>query len=344
MAETVKTTNAVGQTYTTQNLEELQKRVDETNANLKQFNTDAAKDEDLRARAEAEYKPTYNAQVAEQEAAKKTAQSAYDTAMGAYERQYNRDAETLGRTYDNQAVATNNNMLARGFNNSSLAVNMLNHVNTERNRALQNLQLERQANENQATAAYNNSLTAAEAAIARLAADLQTNIDSRYQALKDADQQRVQQNTQLYNQQLQYLNDLAVQIESLRQQGYSQYLQQQEMEKAYGGGSSGGGSSSKSYTSTVPVEKDPTGSSLEEKYNSDDEQEKQTPTIGAAFLNDIRESIQALKNAQSQAKNNSASSAANAAKKAAYNNLPNYQNTGVRTADEYADMRWLSGR
>ena len=301
MAETVKTTNAVGQTYTTQNLEELQKRVDETNANLKQFNTDAAKDEDLRARAESEYKPMYNAQVAEQEAAKKTAQSAYDTAMGAYERQYNRDAETLGRTYDNQAVATNNNMLARGFNNSSLAVNMLNHVNTERNRALQNLQLERQANENQATAAYNNSLTAAEAAIARLAADLQTNIDSRYQALKDADQQRVQQNTQLYNQQLQYLNDLAVQIESLRQQGYSQYLQQQEMEKAYGGGSS-----SKSYTGTLPVEKDPTGSSLEEKYNGG----KQTPTIGAAFMNDIHDSIQAYKDAQSQAKNNAANNAA----------------------------------
>lgn len=227
-ATATKNTTLIGGSYTNQNLEDLQKRVDEANQNLKKYNTDAAKDEELRARAQSEYDPTYNAQRGQHEAAKNTAKAAYDTAMGAYERQYNRDAEALGRSYDSQAVAANNNMLARGFNNSSLAVAMQNHVNTQRNRALQELQLERQAGESAAQAQYNNAMTAADAALAQLEVDRQSNIDARYQALKEQDQQRVNQATAAQNDLTQYITNLMLQIESLRQQGYSQYLAEQE--------------------------------------------------------------------------------------------------------------------
>ena len=227
-ATATKNTTMIGESYTNQNLEDLQRRVDEANQNLKKYNTDAAKDEDLRARAKSEYDPTYNAQRGQQEAAKNTAKAAYDTAMGAYERQYNRDAEALGRSYDSQAVAANNNMLARGFNNSSLAVAMQNHVNTQRNRALQELQLERQAGESAAQAQYNNAMTAADAALAQLEVDRQSNIDARYQALREQDQQRVNQATAAQNDLTQYITNLMLQIESLRQQGYSQYLAEQE--------------------------------------------------------------------------------------------------------------------
>jgi hypothetical protein len=271
----------IGGSYTNQNLEDLQRRVDEANQNLKKYNTDAAKDEELRARAQSEYDPTYNAQRGQQKAAKNTAKAAYDTAMGAYERQYNRDAEALGRSYDSQAVAANNNMLARGFNNSSLAVAMRNHVNTQRNRALQELQLERQAGESAAQAQYNNAMTAADAALAQLELDREKSIDARYQALKEQDQQRVNQATAAQNDLTQYVTNLMLQIESLRQQGYSQYLQEQqqafdqdmaqkEFDKRYGssgGGSSGGSSSGSSGDGTTKPAANSSPSSLADQYN-----------------------------------------------------------------------------
>lgn len=225
MADTI-----TGTSYTNDNIKNLQAQIDKANAALGQFNTSAATDESLRQQATNQYTPIYNAQVQEQESLKNSAQNTLNSTLGALDRQYARDAEALGRNYDKQRVAANNSMLARGFNNSSLAVAMLNHVETERGRALQNLQLERAAGEASARDAYNSAISAADKAIGRLGSDLQMNIDNRYQALKDADYDRVFQATQAQNALTQYTNELMMQIEQLRQQGYNQYLQQQQFE------------------------------------------------------------------------------------------------------------------
>ena len=217
-----------GNSYTNENLKKLQAQIDQAGQQLKSYNTNAATEEELRKRAESEYMPTYNAQVGEQEAAKQSAQTALNTQLAALQRQYQRDAESIGKSYDTQRATVNNTMLARGFNNSSLALAMLNKVESDRNKALENLAAERSANETSAQGAYNDAVTAADAAIGRLGVDLQTNIDARYQALRDAENERVMQATQAQNQLAQYQNDLAVQLEQLRQQGYSQYLQEQQ--------------------------------------------------------------------------------------------------------------------
>lgn len=229
-----------GNSYTNENLKNLQAQIDQAGQQLKSYNTNRATDEELRKRAESEYTPTYNAQVGEQEAKKQSAQTALNNQLAALNRQYQRDAESIGQNYDQQRVTANNTMLARGFNNSSLALAMLNQVERNRNRALENLAAERSANETSAQGAYNDAITAADAAIGRLGVDLQTNIDARYQALKDAEDARLMQAIQAENQLAQYKNDLALQLEQLRQQGYSQYLQEQEaaaqkeaQEKAY---------------------------------------------------------------------------------------------------------------
>ena len=224
MAETI-----TGNSYTSENIKNIQAQIDRANETLKTYNTTAATEDELRKRAESEYKPTYNAQVGEQEAAKQSAQTALNNQLAALDRQYQRDAETLGQSYDQQRVTANNTMLARGMNNSSLALAMLNRVESQRNKALENLAAERSANETSAQSAYNDAIKAADAAIGRLGVDLQTNIDARYQALKDAENERVMQATQAQNQLTQYQNDLAFQLEQLRQQGYAQYLQEQQM-------------------------------------------------------------------------------------------------------------------
>lgn len=218
-----------GNSYTNENIKNLQAQIDRAGQQLKNYNTNRATDEELRKRAESEYTPTYNAQVGEQEAKKQSAQTALNNQLSAIGRQYERDAESIGRGYDQQRVTANNTMLARGFNNSSLALAMLNQVETQRNRALENLAAERSANETSAQGAYNDAVTAADAAIGRLGVDLQTNIDARYQALKDAEEARLMQATEAQNQLAKYQNDLAFQLEQLRQQGYSQYLQEQQM-------------------------------------------------------------------------------------------------------------------
>lgn len=229
-----------GNSYTNENLKNLQAQIDQAGQQLKSYNTNRATDEELRKRAESEYTPTYNAQVGEQEAKKQSAQTALNNQLAALNTQYQRDAESIGQSYDQQRVTANNTMLARGFNNSSLALAMLNQVERNRNRALENLAAERSANETSAQGAYNDAITAADAAIGRLGVDLQTNIDARYQALKEAEDARLMQAIQAENQLTQYKNDLALQLEQLRQQGYSQYLQEQEaaaqreaQEKAY---------------------------------------------------------------------------------------------------------------
>ena len=224
MAETI-----TGNSYTSENIKNIQAQIDRANETLKTYNTTAATEDELRKRAESEYKPTYNAQVGEQEAAKQSAQTALNNQLAALDRQYQRDAETLGQSYDQQRVTANNTMLARGMNNSSLALAMLNRVESQRNKALENLAAERSANETSAQSAYNDAIKAADAAIGRLGVDLQTNIDARYQALKDAENERVMQATQAQNQLTQYQNDLAFQLEQLRQQGYAQYLQEQQI-------------------------------------------------------------------------------------------------------------------
>ena len=217
-----------GSSYTNENLKSLQAQLDQTSQQLKAYNTNRATDEELRKRAESEYKPTYNAQVGEQEALKQSAQTALDNQLAALQRQYQRDAETIGQSYDQQRVTANNTMLARGFNNSSLALAMLNRVESQRNKALENLSMERSANETSAQSAYNDAVSAADAAIGRLGADLQTNIDARYQALREAEEARLLQAQEAQNQLAKYQNELSLQLEQLRQQGYSQYLQEQQ--------------------------------------------------------------------------------------------------------------------
>lgn len=223
-------TSYVGQSYTTQDLEELQRRVDEANKNLLNYNTQTTSDDVLRQRAENEYNPLYNAQVAEQEALKRSAQTARDERLAALARQYEKNEESTNRNYDTQRVTANNSMLGRGMNNSSLALAMLNRVEDQRNRALNDLTSERNAYETSAQNDYNNAVTTADANIARLGSDRAANVDARFQALRDAEQNRAFQAQQAQNQLQQYVTDLMVQIESLRQQGYSQYLQQQNAE------------------------------------------------------------------------------------------------------------------
>lgn len=218
-----------GNSYTNENLKNIQAQIDQTGQQLKTYNTNRATDEELRKRAESEYTPTYNAQVGEQEAKKQSAETALNNQLTAIRNQYQRDAEAIGQNYDQQRVTANNTMLARGFNNSSLALAMLNQVESQRNKALENLSMERSANETSAQGAYNDAVTAADAAIGRLGVDLQTNIDARYQALRDAEEARLLQAQEAQNQLAKYQNDLALQLEQLRQQGYSQYLQEQQM-------------------------------------------------------------------------------------------------------------------
>ena len=218
-----------GSSYTNENLKNLQAQINQTGQQLKGYNTTRATDEELRKRAESEYTPTYNAQVGEQEAKKQSAQTALDNQLTAIRNQYQRDAETIGQNYDQQRVTANNTMLARGFNNSSLALAMLNQVESQRNKALENLSMERTASETSAQSAYNDAITAADAAIGRLGTDLQTNIDARYQALREAEEARVLQAQEAQNELAKYQNDLSLQLEQLRQQSYSQYLQEQQM-------------------------------------------------------------------------------------------------------------------
>ena len=274
MAESIFTstnTAITGNSYTDENLKNLQDRVDKANEALKNYNTTAATDEELRKRAENEYNPIYNAQVAEQEALKQSAGTTLENQLSALQRQYARNQETTNKNYDAQRVTANNTMLARGLNNSSLALAMLNRVEDQRNRALLNLTEEHTASENAARGAYNDTVTAADKAMARLKSDLATNIDARISALRDAEQNRVMTATQAQNQLTQYMTSLMLEIEQLRQNAYNQYMNQVQLEKEYGssgsGGSSGGGSSSGSSAGSAGSASG-SGSSLADKYNS----------------------------------------------------------------------------
>lgn len=288
-----------GDSYTNENIQSLQKQIDQANESLKTYNTGAATEETLRQQAKNEYTPLYNAQVQEQEALKNSAQTALNDQLSALDRQYSRDAETLGRNYDAQRVAANNTMLARGLNNSSLAAAMLNLVETERGRALQNLSENRAAGETSARGAYNDAISAADKAIGRLGTDLQSNIDARYQALRDADAERVFRAQQAQNQLTQYVNELMLQIEQLRQQGYSQYLQEQQwqkefdfQQKQYEDSRKSSGSSSGA-SSTQPVNTNQPSSSLEDKYNNSGDQKTGKPiaTTVSDMLNKLNNGI-----------------------------------------------------
>lgn len=274
MAESIFTstnTAITGNSYTDENLKNLQGRVDKANEALKNYNTTAATDEELRKRAENEYNPIYNAQVAEQEALKQSAGTTLENQLSALQRQYARNQELTNKNYDAQRVTANNTMLARGLNNSSLALAMLNRVEDQRNRALSNLTEEHTASENAARGAYNDTVTAADKAMARLKSDLATNIDARISALRDAEQNRVMTATQAQNQLTQYMTSLMLQIEQLRQNAYNQYMNQVQLEKEYGkgsGGSSGGSSSSGSSAGSSTGGASGLGSSLADKYNS----------------------------------------------------------------------------
>lgn len=274
MAESIFTstnTAITGNSYTDENLKNLQDRVDKANEALKNYNTTAATDEELRKRAENEYNPIYNAQVAEQEALKQSAGTTLENQLSALQRQYARNQELTNKNYDAQRVTANNTMLARGLNNSSLALAMLNRVEDQRNRALSNLTEEHTASENAARGAYNDTVTAADKAMARLKSDLATNIDARISALRDAEQNRVMTATQAQNQLTQYMTSLMLQIEQLRQNAYNQYMNQVQLEKEYGkgsGGSSGGSSSSGSSAGSSTGGASGLGSSLADKYNS----------------------------------------------------------------------------
>lgn len=253
-----------GSSYTDQNIKDLQAKVDQYNQTLKNFNTNQATDEELRHRAESEYTPIYNANVAEQEALKQSAGTTLNQQLSALQRQYARNQETIGRNYDQQRVTANNAMLARGLNNSSLALAMLNRVEDQRNRAMNDLTAEHTASETAAQNAYSNTVSAADAALARLKSDLAMNVDARFQALRDAEQSRVMTAQQAQNQLTQYLTQLQLEIEKMRQNAYAQYMNQQQLMQEYGKGSSSSSSGSKG-SSTKPQSK---SSSLEDKYNS----------------------------------------------------------------------------
>ena len=300
-------TSITGNSYTNENIQNIQSQIDKANETLNRFNATQKTDEELRQQATNEYNPIYNAQVQEQEALKQSAASTLADHLSALDRQYARDQETLGRSYDTQRVNANNSMLARGFNNSSLAVAMLNHVETERNRALQNLAAERAAGETSARNAYNNAITAADKAIGRLGSDLQANIDARYQALKDADYNRVFQAQQAQNQVTQYINELMLQLEQLRQEGYDQYLKEQQAQwerdvyerensGSSGGGSGSGSGGSSSGTSSTQTGSDKPKSSLEEQFNSGN---KGSTAIVEAVRNTAKSTISGANTAKS---------------------------------------------
>lgn len=281
------TSIVTGKGYSDADIDALEKKIQDANQALKGFNTTQATDEELRGRAESEYKPIYNAQVAEQEAAKQTAQTTLDNTLGALNRQYGRDQESINRQYDTQLASTNNAMLARGFNNSSLAVAMLNHSNTQRNRALENLAAERAASESSAQAAYNNALNTANAAIGRLGSDLATNVDARYQALREAEQNRVFQQVQAQNQLEQLRMEWEFQLAQMRQQAYSQYLSSR-------GGGSGGGSSSSSAGAAANTSSAPS-SSLGDLFNQS--QRSNASGTANALISGLQGAIGGINNA-----------------------------------------------
>lgn len=307
-------TSITGNSYTNENIQNLQSQIDKANESLNRFNATQKTDDELRQQATNEYNPIYNAQVQEQEALKQSAASTLADHLSALDRQYARDQETLGRSYDTQRVNANNSMLARGFNNSSLAVAMLNHVETERNRALQNLAAERAAGETSARNTYNNAITAADKAIGRLGSDLQANIDARYQALKDADYNRVFQAQQAQNQVTQYVNELMLQLEQLRQEGYDQYLKEQQAQwerdvyekensgSSGGGSGSGSGGSSNGAGSPQPGSDKPK-SSLEEQFNSGNKGSNAVVSSVGSAISGAGKAITSLFNAMSSVVN-----------------------------------------
>ena len=281
------TSYVTGKGYSDADIDALEKKIQDANQALKGFNTTQATDEELRGRAESEYKPIYNAQVAEQEAAKQNAQTTLDNTLSALNRQYGRDQESINRSYDTQLASTNNAMLARGFNNSSLAVAMLNHSNTQRNRALENLAAERAAGESSAQAAYNNALNTANAAIGRLGSDLATNVDARYQALREAEQNRLFQQIQAQNQLEQQRMEWEFQLAQLRQQAYSQYLAQR--------GSSGGGSSSTKSSSTGTASTAAPSSSLADMFNQGNSQTgSKAGAMANALVNGLKGAVSGI--------------------------------------------------
>lgn len=338
-------TSITGNSYTNENIQNLQSQLDKASESLNRFNATQKTDEELRQQATNEYNPIYNAQVQEQEALKQSAASTLADHLSALDRQYARDQETLGRSYDTQRVNANNSMLARGFNNSSLAVAMLNHVETERNRALQNLAAERAAGETSARNTYNNAITAADKAIGRLGSDLQANIDARYQALKDADYNRVFQAQQAQNQVTQYINELMLQLEQLRQEGYDQYLKEQQAQwerdvyerenSGSSGGGSGSGGSSSGGAGSPQTGSDKPRSSLEEQFN---EANKGSNAIVEAVRNTAKSTVSGASKAKSSLSSlyegvkKAASSAAKSTAKAPTNKAVDSKNSALISA------------
>ena len=299
MATVTKT--LVGDTYTDENFKALEDRINQVNDQLKSFNTTQATDDEIRSRAENEYKPIYNAQVAEQQAAKQSAQSVLDDNLGALQRQYGRDSEQLNRAYDSQAVNANNSMIARGFNNSSLAVALSNYVNTQRNRALNDLMAERTAAEKSARAAYNNAISAADANIGRLGSDLATNIDARYQALRDVEQNRMYQQLQAQNALELEKANLYMELEKLRRAAQNTYY---SIHGSGGGSSSSSssssGSSQKNTVSSNAAKTQTPSSSLGDKFNESNKGRGAIGSAAGAVVQSTRNAISTVTDALSK--------------------------------------------
>lgn len=302
--------NLVGDTYTDEGIQQLQEQVNKVSEQLKNFNTTSATDDELRSRAESEYTPIYNAQVAEQEAAKQSAQSVLDTNLSALERQYGRDSESLNRSYDTQAVNANNSMIARGFNNSSLAAAMANYVNTQRNRALDNLSAERTAAENSARSTYNNAISAANANIGRLGSDLATNIDARYQALREAEQNRLYQQIQAQNAlELEKLN-LQMQIEELRRAAQNTYYSVKGSGSSSSSSSSGGSKTGTTGTTGTAAQTGVT-SSLADKFNSSNEGSSAQGSVLSSVVSGIKNLVNTAATAAKKASGTSGTATGN---------------------------------
>ncbi len=204
------------------------------------YNTD---DGALRAQAEADYRPAYEA---ESEAIRQQTErqiQGYDSQRAGVSAAYDRQRRQTNEAYDESAVDLNNTLTKRGLGRSSLVSTQGAYLENQRNRALSDLS----RGENDEIAAINEKIALLTDQAAQsertLAGNYARQLESRIGELREKRRSAAV--------------DLQLQIAALQQQGYeayqewlkdqrSQELKEMEFTAKYGGdeASSGGGSSS----------------------------------------------------------------------------------------------------
>jgi len=194
----------------------------------------------LRQQAEAQYRPTYDAEVEalRQQLAQQV--QGYGGQIEGIGASYDRQRRSTNEAYDQSAVQLDNALTKRGLGRSSLVASQGAYLEKQRNRALEEIDRD----ENQAISAINEriaQLTDQAAQSERtLAGNYARQLENRVNELK----------TQNRNASV----SLQLQIAALQQQGYEAYqdwllrnreqeLSQKEFEARYGGKSSSGSSS-----------------------------------------------------------------------------------------------------